>query len=294
MREEDEAELRIAVAEGVLSREEAERLRGELRSAGRGPLELLKEHGRLSDETFALLRRAARIARSTNPDETASAAPAPAAPVASPERSPDETATQDPARAGAAPRAVGQAEPAFPVPGWDRYIPVRFLGQGGMGRVFLAYDPRLRREVALKFVRDDDAELARRFVSEARAQARVNHERVCKVYEVGEVQARVFIAMQYVAGSPLGQLAPELSVEQKALLLRDAAEGVHEAHRAGLIHRDIKPSNLMVERTEDGRFKLYVMDFGLARDWREGVTVEGSVFGTPHYMSPEQARGEVA
>ena len=75
--------------------------------------------------------------------------------------------------------------------------------------------------------------------------------------------------MQYMDGPPLGQLAGELTVEQKVLVLREAAEGVHAAHRAGLIHRDLKPSNILVERTEDGRLKPYVMDFGLARDWSE-------------------------
>ena len=181
------------------------------------------------------------------------------------------------------------------MPGWERYQGVRFLGQGGMGQVFLAYDPRLRRHVALKFVRGDDTGLTRRFLSEARAQARVEHECVCQVYEVGEAQGRSFIAMQYVEGQPLNQLAGQLTVEQTALLLQNAAEGVHAAHRVGLIHRDLKPGNILVERTEDGRLKPYVMDFGLARDWREqSATATGSVLGTPHYMAPEQARGEVS
>ncbi|HLM43554.1 MAG TPA: serine/threonine-protein kinase, partial [Myxococcaceae bacterium] len=175
-----------------------------------------------------------------------------------------------------------------------RYQCVRFLGQGGMGRVFLAYDPRLRRNVALKFVRDDDAELTRRIISEARAQARVVHERVCQVYEVGEFQGRAYIAMQYVEGLPLHELARELTVEQKAVVLRDVALGVHEAHRVGLIHRDLKPSNILVERTPDGGLRPYVMDFGLARDGKEQGTATGSVLGTPHYMAPEQARGEAA
>ncbi|MFY0527984.1 protein kinase domain-containing protein [Archangium gephyra] len=78
------------------------------------------------------------------------------------------------------------------------------------------------------------------------------------------------------------------------LVLREAAEGVHEAHRVGLIHRDLKPSNIMVERAEDGTLRPYVMDFGLARDWNDGATVTGAVMGTPQYMSPEQARGEVS
>ncbi len=185
-------------------------------------------------------------------------------------------------------------EPAFPVLGWERYQPVRFLGQGGMGRVYLAYDPVLRRNVALKFVRGDDPELIRRFISEAQAQARVEHERVCKVYEVGEVQGQPFIAMQYVDGRSLLEVARELSVEQKLMAVQQATEGVHAAHRAGLIHRDIKPTNILVERGEDGRWKPYVMDFGLARDWQRESTVTGTVLGTPHYMAPEQARGEVS
>jgi serine/threonine-protein kinase len=163
-----------------------------------------------------------------------------------------------------------------------------------MGRVYLAYDPLLRRNVALKFVRGDDPELMRRFVAEAQAQARVEHERVCKVYEVGEVQGQPFISMQYVNGRTLLEVARELSLEQMVMVVQQATEGVHAAHRAGLIHRDLKPSNILVERGEDGRWKPYVMDFGLARDWQRETTVTGTVLGTPHYMAPEQARGEVS
>lgn len=248
MRDEYEMELRIALAEGLLSAEEAEALREEALRLNRSPLELLRERGRLTEQTLASLR-------------------------------------------GGPPE---EDSPAFPVPGWERYQCVRFLGQGGMGRVFLAHDPLLRRDVALKFVRDDDPELTRRFISEARAQARVNHERVGKVYEVGEVQGRAYIAMQYIDGQPLNLLARKLTPEQLAMVLRDAAEGVHAAHRAGLIHRDIKPSNILVARSEDGSLQPYVMDFGLARDWREGDTATGAVLGTPYYMAPEQARGEVS
>ncbi|MFP2933912.1 serine/threonine-protein kinase, partial [Pyxidicoccus sp. 3LG] len=166
--------------------------------------------------------------------------------------------------------------------------------RGGMGLVFLAYDPLLRRNVALKFVRGGDPELARRFLSEARAQARVRHERVCEVYEVGEVRGRGYIAMRYVDGQTLGQLAGSLTLEQKVLALRQAAEGVHAAHRAGLIHRDIKPGNILVERTEDGGLAPFVMDFGLAREGRDEGVGHNVVLGTPHYMAPEQARGEVS
>lgn len=182
---------------------------------------------------------------------------------------------------------------SFPVPDWDRYEQLRVLGEGGMGRVFLARDRRLERDVAMKFVRNDDPELARRVVAEARAQARVNDDRVCKVYEVGEVAGRVYIAMQYVDGKPLNELVGELTYEQKALVMRGAALGVHEAHRAGLIHRDLKPSNIMVERGADGALRPFVMDFGIARDWNESATATGTVLGTPQFMAPEQARGEI-
>ncbi len=186
------------------------------------------------------------------------------------------------------------ATPVFPVPGWERYQGLRLLGQGGMGQVFLAYDPRLRRHVAIKFVKGEDGDLSRRFLSEARAQARVSHESVCQVHEVAEVDGRPYIAMQFIDGVPLGQLVGQLTVEQTVQVMRDACRGVHAAHRAGLIHRDLKPGNILVERTEDGRLKAYVMDFGLAHDGTAtGATATGSVLGTPQYMSPEQARGEV-
>ncbi|MBN1205082.1 MAG: protein kinase [Myxococcaceae bacterium] len=322
MRKEYEEDLRVAKARGVVSEEEAESLLAEALRQGRHPLELLMDSGVLSHDTFAEIQAAARGAAAPKAEgpqagatlslKRAAAEPRPADPL-----SPGSpTLTIQPAPQPAAPppgvevplspgsptltikpaphTGPSSQEPAFPAPGWERYQPVRFLGQGGMGRVYLAYDPILRRNVALKFVRGDDPELLRRFVSEAQAQARVEHERVCKVYEVGEVQGQPFIAMQYVSGRSLHELTRELSVEQKVMVVQQATEGVHAAHRAGLIHRDIKPSNILVERGEDGRWKPYVMDFGLARDWQRETTVTGTVLGTPHYMAPEQARGEVS
>jgi predicted Ser/Thr protein kinase len=270
-----EAELGLALAEGVLKRDEADALGAEARRLGRSPLELLVARGTLSEETLLSLRGRLHGGAGREGSER--------------EPAPDGPPTEDGVTPG--PEAEARALD-FPVPDWDRYQPVRLLGQGGMGRVFLAYDLRLRRHVALKFVRGDDTELARRFVAEARAQARVRHACVCQVYEVGEVRGRVYIAMQYVDGQPLGALVHALTAEQKALVLRDAAEGVHAAHRAGLIHRDLKPSNVLVERAEDGALRTYVLDFGLARDWNDGHTASGTVLGTPHYMAPEQARGE--
>jgi serine/threonine-protein kinase len=276
MHEDFEAELRMALAEGLITREEVEPLREESLRSGKGPMELLKARGLISDESLADLRKA---------DVEETFVPRAAATGGAETLGPALTlADRD------------KVDPAFPVPGWERYEGVRFLGQGGMGRVFLAYDRSLRRNVALKFVRGDDELLVRRLMSEARAQARVEHERVCQVHEVGEVQGKPYIAMQFVDGLPLDRLASELklTVEQKVLVLREASEGVHAAHRAGLIHRDLKPSNILVERTDDGRLKPFVMDFGLAHDWSEkGSISSGSAVGTPHYMAPEQARGEV-
>lgn len=182
----------------------------------------------------------------------------------------------------------------FPVENWARYRFESYLGGGGMGQVYKAFDPNLQRHVALKFILGDNPKLIQRFNQEARAQAQVDHERVCKVYEVGEVEGKPYIAMQYIDGQPLDRAVTEMTLEQKLLLMKEAARGLHAAHRNGLIHRDVKPANILVERSETGEWKPYVMDFGLARAADSaGMTVTGAVLGTPHYMPPEQARGQL-
>ncbi len=277
----EELALRVVIAEGILSSAEADALGAAAARAGQGVLEQLHAEGRISGPTFASLRARVEDLAKTAPGD----GPTPSRLAG------DATWDHDPAQEAA--RAAAAESGSFPVPGWDRYEPIRLLGQGGMGRVFLAKDLRLGRNVAIKFVRGDDPEHARRIVAEARAQARVSDDRVCKVYEVGEERGRVYIAMQHIDGKPLSELGQELTVEQKAIVMRGAALGVAEAHRAGLIHRDLKPSNIMVERGPDGELRPYVMDFGLARDWADGTTLSGTVLGTPQYMAPEQARGEV-
>ena len=282
-----ERAIAIVVAEGILSIEEARLVGGEAARAGQSLLERLHADGTISGPTFASL--CAQMLRQTDEPRGHAA-----------ELDDTQAARQDPEHTWEYATALGSCPPRrptstddFPVPGWDRYEPIHLLGQGGMGRVFLARDLRLDREVAIKFVRRDDAELTRRVVAEARAQARVDDPRVCKVYEVGEVRGRVYIAMQHIDGQPLSALFDELTFEQKAIVMRGAALGVAEAHRVGLIHRDLKPSNIMVERGADGELRPFVMDFGLARDWTDPATMTGTVLGTPHYMAPEQARGEV-
>ncbi len=178
------------------------------------------------------------------------------------------------------------------LPAWRQYRNLRFVAEGGMGRVFRAWDPSLKRAVALKFLRRDDPDLLRRFVLEAQHQARVEHPHIGRVYEVGEWEGQAYIAMQFVKGETLEQAAPKLSLEDRVRVMERVAEAVHAAHREGLIHRDLKPANILVE-TGEGDPRPVVVDFGLAKGLEPtGLTQQGLVIGTVHYMAPEQARGE--
>jgi len=173
---------------------------------------------------------------------------------------------------------------------WNRYRVVELIGEGGMGRVYRAVDPRLRRWVALKFLHGDDPELVERFLGEARTQASVEHDNICPIYEVGEVEGRPYIAMQLIRGESLADCAPRLSMEERLRLLRDVALALHTAHEHGLVHRDVKPANILVERGPGGEIKPYVVDFGLAREvTAPSVTVTGAILGTVAFMAPEQA-----
>ncbi len=172
---------------------------------------------------------------------------------------------------------------------FGRYVQLRLIGQGGMARVYSGYDPTLGRTVALKLLHEE----SERLMLEARSQAKVEHENVCKVYEVGQVDEKQYICMQYVQGKTLGSAALEMDLAEKVDVIRKIADAVHAAHKQGLVHRDIKPSNIMLEKTEAGLWKPYILDFGLARmQSAPGITGQGVILGTPHYMSPEQARSE--
>jgi serine/threonine-protein kinase len=209
----------------------------------------------------------------------------------SPPTLPDAAPGQEQAR----PPSARQGE-AFPISNWERYEFLELLGRGGMGEVYKARDRRLGRVVALKFIRGFEPELAMRFLQEARAQARIDHPNVCKVYEVGEVQGKAYIAMQFVEGQRLDRAASSMSQPEKVRVMQEVATAIHEAHRQGVIHRDLKPSNIVVERSESGRYFPVVMDFGLAYDASHGhgLTRSGAVMGTPSYMAPEQARGDLS
>ncbi|MCK6682169.1 MAG: protein kinase [Thermoanaerobaculia bacterium] len=159
-----------------------------------------------------------------------------------------------------------------------------------MGEVYRAHDPTLHRLVALKIL---PAQRAASFLREARAQARVDHEGICKVYEVGEVDGLAYIAMRLVPGEPLAYAAEKLPLDTLVRLFRQVAEALHAAHREGLIHRDVKPGNVIVEAGEDGAVRASVVDFGLAMELDQEQSLHEGAAGTPAYMAPEQALGEI-
>lgn len=202
-----------------------------------------------------------------------------------------------------------------------RYVVLELLGSGAMGAVYAAWDPQLDRRVALKLVRQDalrahGTDATERLLREARALAKLSHPCVVQVFDAGEVEGQVFLAMEYVAGETLDDFSRAThSLDEKLTVLRSAGRGLAAAHAAGIAHRDFKPANVMVGL--DGRTR--VVDFGLARpaasvargavdsgslaaapvtappiDLGKALTQRGALVGTPRYMSAEQFRGERA
>ena len=167
------------------------------------------------------------------------------------------------------------------------------LGRGGMGEVYKAFDPTLQRTVAVKTVRPDldRPEYLDRLMREAQACARLSHPNIVTVYEAGQIDGIVYIAMEYLQGENLSQVLErkDLSFEAKIRILQQVLEALHHAHGLDVVHRDIKPSNIHIQ--SDGSVKL--VDFGLARMLQaDTLTASGNVLGTPHYASPEQLKGE--
>lgn len=190
--------------------------------------------------------------------------------------------------AGEAERSAGEGSP----PPAERYQLGPCLGQGGMGRVVEAYDRLLERRVALKFLTSEKPGIRDLFLREGRAQARVRHEHVLEIYDGGELDGQPFLSMRHVAGGSLATVAPSLSLEQRVRLSIQVAEGLHAAHREGLLHRDVKPSNVLVEETPDGDLTAYVSDFGIAADVTDPDRLAGdAVAGSPYYIAPERLDG---
>jgi len=177
-----------------------------------------------------------------------------------------------------------------------KYRILKILGHGGMGVVYKAEDPLLKRAVALKAMLPTlaaSASAGKRFIREAQSMAAVEHDHVVRVHEVAEERGVPFLAMEFLKGEPLdARLAREraLPVMDVIRIGREIAEGLAAAHERGLIHRDIKPGNIWLEGSK-GRVKI--LDFGLARsaEQESGLTQQGAIIGTPAYMAPEQASG---
>jgi eukaryotic-like serine/threonine-protein kinase len=190
-----------------------------------------------------------------------------------------------------------------------RYEIEGFVGRGGAGEVYSAFDSVLKRRVALKVLHPrEDRNNAVIVLREARAAAGLNHPNAVSIFDVGEVEGTPFIAMELVVGSTLRAKAqdPQVSIGTRLRWLVDIASVLAHAHQSGLIHRDVKPENIMV--SQNGTIK--VLDFGIARRAREegvpssrrrrltppdgnkGGTAEGRVEGTPRYMAPEQLYGD--
>jgi eukaryotic-like serine/threonine-protein kinase len=165
------------------------------------------------------------------------------------------------------------------------------IGQGGMGVLYRAWDPRLERQVAIKLLIGDNPELRERFAREARSAARLRHPHIVLIFDVGEHEGQPFIAMEYIQGQTLGEMINAragLSLVRKLELIEELCDGLAFAHRTGVIHRDIKPANAMV----DANGALKILDFGIARlTESSGMTQSGMLIGTLNYMSPEQVMG---
>ena len=168
------------------------------------------------------------------------------------------------------------------------------IGRGGMGTVYRALDTLLDRQVAIKVIADEIGgapEFQERFVREAKIVARLNHPNIPQIFFIGRAEGRLFFAMEWIEGRTVQALIGEgpMPAAQALDMVMQAAAALKAAHAAGIIHRDIKPSNLML--TREGVLK--VLDFGIARSagFQGDATMTGSFMGTPHYASPEQARG---
>ncbi|MFT5083408.1 MAG: serine/threonine protein kinase/tetratricopeptide (TPR) repeat protein [Lentisphaeria bacterium] len=173
------------------------------------------------------------------------------------------------------------------------YKIIRILGKGGMATVYLAEQDVFEREIALKVmsrVLDEDSNFGQRFFREARIVSKLVHPNIVTVHDVGKHDGHLYLSMEYIDGRDLKYVHPSLNLRQKICAVRDVAKALDYAGSKGYVHRDIKPENIMLH-SSDGRAVL--MDFGIARavESDTSVTQVGTAIGTPHYMSPEQAKG---
>ncbi|MGH7547066.1 MAG: protein kinase domain-containing protein [Gemmatimonadales bacterium] len=177
-----------------------------------------------------------------------------------------------------------------------KYRIERLLGKGGMGAVFLAHDLTLEREVAIKVLPPDvaqDDQIVRRFQQEAKIAAKLDHPNIIPIYRVESEGGLNYFVMKYISGTSLEDLLERkepIPVPEIQRILWEAARALGHAHQRGVVHRDVKPANIMFDH--DGRVML--TDFGISKALQAatGFTATGMIIGTPHYMAPEQAKGQ--
>ena len=190
----------------------------------------------------------------------------------------------------------------------DRYQILSVLGEGGMGRVYLAEHVRMGRKSAVKVMSPNmalSADAISRFNREAANASRINHPNVAQIYDFGETEdGMLYLAMEYVEGETLRSLIQRggpLPIPRAADLTRQIADALGAAHHLGIVHRDLKPDNILLTRHHDGADWVKVVDFGIAKTVQgsggestggQTVTTAGVSLGTPEYMSPEQLAGE--
>jgi serine/threonine-protein kinase len=180
-----------------------------------------------------------------------------------------------------------------------RYRIESLLGQGGMGRVYKAYDKELDRTVAIKVVREGaigQADALKRFKQELVLASKISHKNILRIHDMGEVAGVRFISMAYIQGKDLQHIIkenPKMPLERVLKFAQQIAEALAAAHAEGVVHRDLKPQNLLIGNDD----QVFVCDFGLAKSFEEsaiGMTRTGAFLGTPRYMSPEQVEGKPA
>ena len=175
-----------------------------------------------------------------------------------------------------------------------RYELVELIGQGGMGAVYKAFDPVLRRTVAVKLISavlDDKPQTRERFFREARAAGQLSHRNIIVIYDLGEDAGQPFLAMEHLTGASLDvrmSRGRPLSRERAVDLIIDVCGALEYAHARGIVHRDIKPANLFLTDADD----VKILDFGLAHLVSSELTRSEAILGTANYMAPEQVRGE--
>src|SRR5262245_14710444 len=203
---------------------------------------------------------------------------------------------------GAPLRPKGSTDPMIGRIVADRYLILARLGEGGMGRVYVAEHVKMNRQCAIKVMSAqlmNDAESTTRFAREASNAARILHPNVAAVFDYGEADKTVYLVMEYVDGESLSTiLAREgaLDPRRAVAIARQIADGLTAAHELGIVHRDLKPDNVIVAAKRDGREVAKVVDFGIAKavsdSPQDSLTRSGLVIGTPEYMSPEQLLGD--